>query len=161
MNVQPLLQRIGDVAGVIGSLVSDEQGELIDALMPAELSPAELRRTASRLASIVRCAELCEMPVEQCELCHGHHRLLVKRFTGGLLAVVLERSASSQRALQMALTVALEALPGALAARDARAPRTPVEDEPTSRYSFAEGELHVADDAARPATSPRVIPRQS
>src|SRR6188508_1680424 len=70
----------------------------------------ELERTTLRLASIVRCAELCELGVEQCAFSLNRYQLAMTRFRGGFLCVMVEAPVN-RRALEMATRIAVEALP--------------------------------------------------
>lgn len=127
-----VLARLADMAGVVGSFVSDADGELILAAMPAEFREPELRRTASRLASMVRCATLCGLDVEACDLNVGPCRLLVARFQGGTLCVLVD-PAASRRAVRMAMRLAMTELP-ALIASGQLGPDMSDDDEATVRY---------------------------
>jgi hypothetical protein len=133
MNSERVLQLLQDVEGVVGSFVSDRAGELQAGLSPPEFSEAALKRTASRVGRIVRCAELCELDVERCELRLGKHQLLIFCFESGLLGVLVQPPVS-KRALAMAARLAIRELaalpPGAqLEPED--------EDEVTSQYPSA------------------------
>src|SRR5690606_9556772 len=105
-----VLKRLADTTGVVGSFVSDTEGELLFAAMPSDFREPELRRTTSRLASMVRCATLCGLDVEACELNVGPCRLLVARFQNGTLCVLVDPSAS-RRAVRMAMRLAVSELP--------------------------------------------------
>jgi hypothetical protein len=127
-----VLERLADTAGVVGSFVSDEDGELLSAAMPPEFREAELRRTTSRLASMVRCATLCGLDVEACDLNVGPCRLMVARFRSGTLCVLVEPSAS-RRAVRMAMQLATSELP-ALVDLGTLALPAQEDDEATVRY---------------------------
>ena len=105
MRLDAIAARLGDVAGVVGSFVSNAEGEFVFAAMPAEFGEPELRRTTSRLASIIRCATLSGLVVERCDLKVGSRRLLVSQFRGGTLCVLAEPGAS-RRSVRMAMRLA-------------------------------------------------------
>ena len=124
---QRALQLIQDVEGVVGSFVADAGGELLAQLSPPELSEPALRRTALRVARIVRCAELCELDVRRCDLCFDRFQLLIWRFAGGVLGVLCTAPVS-KRALSMAARLAIRELQPLLAEPDD-------DDEVTSQYT--------------------------
>jgi hypothetical protein len=99
-----------DVEWVVGSFVADAAGQLLLYQMPPEFGEAELQRTTLRLASIVRCAELCELGVEQCSFSLNRYQLSMSRFRGGFLCVMVEAPVN-RRALEMATRIAVESLP--------------------------------------------------
>ncbi|HTV19765.1 MAG TPA: hypothetical protein VMG12_13865 [Polyangiaceae bacterium] len=105
-----VLQLIQDVDWVVGSFVADPNGELLIYLMPPEFGEDELRRTATRLASIVRSAEMCGVDVEQCEFSFSRYQLMVFRSEAGVVGVLVEAPVS-RRALSMAARIALAELP--------------------------------------------------
>jgi hypothetical protein len=132
MNGERVLQLLQDVEGVVGSFVSDRAGELRARLSPPEFSEAALRRTASRVGRIVRCAELCELDVERCELRLGKNQLLIFCFTGGMLGVLVQPPVS-KRALGMAARLAIRELAPPPAGAELEAD----DDEVTSLYPSA------------------------
>ncbi len=136
MTRHGVLARLADMSGVVGSFVSDADGELLLAAMPGEFREPELRRTTSRLASMVRCATLCGLDVEACDLNVGPCRLLVARFPGGTLCVLVD-PAATRRAIRMAMQLAMSELP-ALIASGRLGLETNDEDEATVRYQRAE-----------------------
>jgi hypothetical protein len=140
MKGQHVLQLIQDIDWVVGTFVSSTDGELLLYQMPAGYGEEQLRRTSSRLASIVRCAELCDLGVEQCDFSLNRYQLLMKRFRGGMLCVMVEAPVS-KRALNMAMRIALEELPGVV---ENLTVRPEGEEEPTTRYTSAEAESSVA-----------------
>ncbi len=105
-----VLQLIQDVDWVVGSFIADPDGELLVYLMPPEFGEEELRRTATRLASIVRSAELCGVDVEQCDFSFSRYQLVVYRSEAGIVGVLVEAPVS-RRALSMAARIALAELP--------------------------------------------------
>lgn len=105
-----VLQLIQDVDWVVGSFVADSSGELLVYMMPPEFGEDELRRTATRLASIVRSAELCGVEADQCEFSFSRYQLVMYRNTAGMVCVLVEAPAS-RRALSMAARIALAELP--------------------------------------------------
>jgi len=131
MSTERVLRMLQDVEGVVGSFVSDRAGELLARLSPPELSEAALRRTAARIGRIVRCAELCELDVERCDLRLGRNQLLVFCFDGGVLGVLVQQPVS-KRALGMAARLAMREL-GTLPPSTELEP----EDEVTSLYPSA------------------------
>lgn len=110
-----VLQLVQDVDWVVGSFIASPSGELLVYSMPAEFGEEELARTASRLASIVRCAELCGLGVEHCDFSFSRYQLVVSRCAAGMLAVLVEAPVS-RRALSMATRLVLEELPALAAA---------------------------------------------
>jgi hypothetical protein len=115
-----VLQLIQDVDWVVGSFVADPDGELLVYLMPPEFGEEELRRTAARLASIVRSAELCGVNVEQCDFNFSRYQLAVYRSEAGIVGVLVEAPVS-RRALSMAARIALGELPRLIASLEAAA----------------------------------------
>src|SRR5687767_708486 len=95
-----VLQLIQDVDWVVGSFVADTSGELLVYLMPPEFGEEALRRTASRLASLVRSAELCGVEVDQCDLSLSRYQLVMNRNAAGMVCAVVEAPVS-RRALSM------------------------------------------------------------
>jgi hypothetical protein len=138
MTKDLVLQVIQDVEWVVGTFVSDESGRLLMYRMPAEYDEEQLRRAACRIASIVRCAEHCELDVEQCDFSLNRHQLLTKRFVGGLLCVLVQTPVS-RRALDMATRLAVDCLPKVVAALPPEGAGQDAQEEPTSRYSFSAG----------------------
>jgi hypothetical protein len=115
-----VLQLIQDVDWVVGSFVADPDGELLIYLMPPEFGEDELRRTATRLASIVRSAQLCGVDVEQCDFSFSRYQLAVYRSEAGIVGVLVEAPVS-RRALSMAARIALAELPKLIASLEASA----------------------------------------
>jgi hypothetical protein len=115
-----VLQLIQDVDWVVGSFIADPDGELLVYLMPPDFGEEELRRTATRLASIVRSAELCGVDVEQCDFSFSRYQLVVYRSEAGLVGVLVEAPVS-RRALSMAARIALAELPKLMASLEASA----------------------------------------
>jgi hypothetical protein len=115
-----VLQLIQDVDWVVGSFIADPDGELLVYLMPPEFGEEELRRTATRLASIVRSAELCGVDVEQCDFSFSRYKLVVYRSEAGIVGVLVEAPVS-RRALSMAARIALAELPKLMASLEASA----------------------------------------
>jgi hypothetical protein len=107
---EDILNVLLDVEWVVGSFVADAGGRLLLHQMPPEFGEAELERTTVRLASIVRCAELCELGVEQCAFSLNRYQLSMTRFRGGFLCVMVEAPVN-RRALEMATRIAVESLP--------------------------------------------------
>jgi hypothetical protein len=107
---EDILNVLLDVEWVVGSFVADASGQLLLHQMPPEFAEQELERTTLRLASIVRCAELCELGVEQCAFSLNRYQLAMTRFRGGFLCVMVEAPVN-RRALEMATRIAVEALP--------------------------------------------------
>lgn len=117
-----VLQLIQDVDWVVGSFVADDSGDLLVYLMPPEFGEDELRRTATRLASIVRSAALCGVDVEQCDFSFSRYQLVVYRSEAGIVGVLVEAPVS-RRALSMAARIALAELPRLVASlEDALSP---------------------------------------
>lgn len=110
-----LLQLVQDIDWVVGSFIATPSGELLVYSMPVELGEEQLARTASRLASIVRCAELCGLGVEHCDFSFSRYQMVVSRCAAGMLAVLVEAPVS-RRALSMATRLVLEELPALVAA---------------------------------------------
>lgn len=110
MRGEDILNVLLDVEWVVGSFVADASGQLLLHQMPPEFGEQELERTTLRLASIVRCAELCELGVEQCAFSLNRYQLAMTRFRGGFLCVMVEAPVN-RRALEMATRIAVEALP--------------------------------------------------
>ena len=130
MRGEDILNVLLDVEWVVGSFVADSAGQLLLHQMPPEIGEPELERTTVRLASIVRCAELCELGVEQCAFSLNRYQLSMTRFRGGFLCVMVEAPVN-RRALEMATRIAVESLPqlvdsllaGAATADEVPAPR--------------------------------------
>jgi hypothetical protein len=116
-----VLQLVQDVDWVVGSFVADTSGELLVYLMPPEFGEEALRRTASRLASIVRSAELCGVEVDQCDLSLSRYQLVMNRNATGMVCAVVEAPVS-RRALSMALRIALAELPRLIANLESAGP---------------------------------------
>jgi hypothetical protein len=109
-----VLHLIQDVDWVVGSFIVAPDGELLVYLMPPEFGEEELSRTASRLTSIVRSAELCGLKVDQCDLSFSRYQLVVSRSAAGTLGVVVEAPVS-RPALSMATRIVLAELPALIA----------------------------------------------
>lgn len=105
-----VLQLIQDVDWVVGSFIANPSGELLAYLMPPEFGEEALRRTSSRVACIVRSAELCGVEVDQCELSLSRYQLVMSRSEAGMVCVLVEAPVS-RRALSMATRIALAELP--------------------------------------------------
>lgn len=124
-----VLQLIQDVDWVVGSFIADPDGDLLVYLMPPEFGEEELRRTATRLASIVRSAELCGVDVEQCDFSFSRYQLVVYRSEAGIVGVLVEAPVS-RRALSMAARIALAELPKLVASLEASARQTSASRSP-------------------------------
>jgi hypothetical protein len=122
-----VLQVIQDVDWVVGSFVANPSGELLVYLMPPEFGENELHRTAARLASIVRSAELCGVDVEQCDFSFSRYQLVVYRSEAGIVGVLVEAPVS-RRALSMAARIALGELPKLIASLELSAGAAPGQD---------------------------------
>jgi hypothetical protein len=105
-----VLQLIQDVDWVVGSFVADASGELLVYRMPPEFGEEALRRTAHRVATLARSAELCGVEVDQCDLSLSRYQLVMNRSAAGMVCVLVEAPVS-RRALSMALRIALAELP--------------------------------------------------
>jgi hypothetical protein len=119
-----VLHLIQDVDWVVGSFIATPGGELLIYLMPAEFGEDELARTASRLASIVKSAELCGLAVDQCDFSFSRYQLVVSTCAAGMLGVVVEAPVS-RPALSMATRIALAELPALVASLDAEPDSAP------------------------------------
>jgi hypothetical protein len=143
-----VLQLIQDVDWVVGSFIASPSGELLVYMMPPEFSEEALRRTASRLASIVRSAELCGVAVDQCDLSLSRYQLVTSRGPAGMVCVLVEAPVS-RRALSMATRIALAELPRLIERLEsdipASVPQASVASEPP---------LHHAGDVPRLALPP-------
>jgi hypothetical protein len=135
---EDILNVLLDVEWVVGSFVADSTGQLLLHQMPPEFGEQELERTTLRLASIVRCAELCELGVEQCAFSLNRYQLAMTRFRGGFLCVMVEAPVN-RRALEMATRIAVEALPQ-LVDSLLTAGSTPPEEVPPPRKALLERE---------------------
>ncbi len=109
MSVERVLQLIQDVEGVVASFVANPAGHLVAQQIPAHLPKAALRRTALRVARIIRSAERCELDVERCEFQFEGCQLLVWRFESGMLGILSE-APLQRRALGAAARQALREL---------------------------------------------------
>jgi hypothetical protein len=142
-----VLQLIQDVDWVVGSFIAEPEGELLVYLMPPEFGEEELRRTAIRLASIVRSAELCGVDVEQCDFSFSRYQLVVYRSEAGIVGVLVEAPVS-RRALSMAARIALAELPKLVASLEATArettPRPTLALQPPTREAGRGGEAQRA-----------------
>jgi hypothetical protein len=132
-----VLQLIQDVDWVVGSFIANPSGELLAYLMPPEFGEEALHRTASRLACMVRSAELCGVSVDQCDLSLSRYQLVTSRSEAGMVCVLVEAPVS-RRALSMATRIALAELPRLLERLESEAPpvhspasRGPVERDPS------------------------------
>lgn len=141
-----VLQLIQDVDWVVGSFIADPDGELLVYLMPPEFGEEELRRTATRLASIVRSAELCGVGVEQCDFSFSRYQLVVYRSEAGIVGVLVEAPVS-RLALSMAARIALAELPKLVASLEASANETTA--RATTPPHPLPGEAGRSSDAAR------------
>lgn len=151
MRGEDILNILLDVEWVVGSFVADAAGQLLVYQMPPEFGEVELKRTTVRLASIMRCAELCELGVEQCALSLNRYQLLMSRFRNGFLCVMVEAPVN-RRALEMATRIAVESLP-ALVDSLAAPP-------PASEQSQAERALSRAleRESGAPSSEPEPVP---
>jgi hypothetical protein len=141
-----VLQLIQDVDWVVGSFVANPSGELLAYLMPPEFGEEALRRTASRLACIVRSGELCGVAVDQCDFSLSRYQLVMSRNAAGMVCVLVEAPVS-RRALSMATRIALAELPSLVERLESEAPAL---HTPASHASVAqEAELSVASDLPR------------
>jgi predicted regulator of Ras-like GTPase activity (Roadblock/LC7/MglB family) len=113
MTQATTLDALHDVDRVVGSFVASAEGDLLLCSMPSTFDQHRLMRMASRVATIVRSAELAELQVDRCDFRLGRHQLEVSRFDGGWLCVMAEAPVN-RRALRMAIRVTLEALPDAI-----------------------------------------------
>jgi hypothetical protein len=129
---EDILSVLQDVEWVVGSFVANSAGELLLYQMPPEFGEEELKRTTVRLASIVRCAQLCDLGVEQCDFSLNRYQLSMTQFRGGFLCVMLEAPVN-KRALEMATRIAVESLPQLVEALEARTPRAANDDEAAPR----------------------------
>jgi hypothetical protein len=148
---EDILNVLLDVEWVVGSFVADAAGQLLVYQMPPEFGETELKRTTVRLASILRCAELCELGVEQCALSLNRYQLLMSRFRNGFLCVMVEAPVN-RRALEMATRIALECLPALVDSLAA--------DAPASEQTQAERALAQSLDRATsvPGSDPEPVP---
>jgi hypothetical protein len=128
MSNEGVLQLLHDVEGVVGTFIADSHGELLAQLCPPEIAEPALRRTALRVARIMRCADLCELDVRRCDLRFDRYQLLVWRFAGGVLGV-LARAPVRKRALGMAARLVVREIQPVLLGNAAEP-----EDEVTSQF---------------------------
>jgi hypothetical protein len=126
-----VLQLVQDVDWVVGSFIANPRGELLVYQMPHEFGEDELGRTTNRLLSIIRCAELCGVAVEQCDFSFSRYQLVVNRCAAGMLCVLVEAPVS-RPALSMATRIALAELPALVAGLDGD-----LNPEPTSSRAAA------------------------
>ncbi len=113
-----VLRLIQDVDWVVGSFIADPNGELLVYSMPPEFAEDVLQRTSTRVASIMRSAELCGVDVDQCDFSFSRYQLVMSRGSAGTVGVLVEAPVS-RRALSMATRIALAELPRLVAALDA------------------------------------------
>ncbi len=151
MRGEDILDILLDVEWVVGSFVADAAGQLLVYQMPPEFGEAELKRTTVRLASIMRCAELCELGVEQCALSLNRYQLLMSRFRNGFLCVMVEAPVN-RRALDMATRIALDSLPALV---DSLASSAPVSEHTKAERSLLQA---LEPDARSPSSEPEPIP---
>jgi hypothetical protein len=109
MKGAPVLQVIQDIGGVVGSFATDATGDVLLQLLPPKLSQAALQRAAARVASVARCAAICELDVQRCDFRFDRHQLFVWHFREGVLGVLADASVS-QRALEMAVQLTIPLL---------------------------------------------------
>jgi hypothetical protein len=137
MNAElDVLRLVQDVDWVVGSFVANRNGELLVYQMPPEFGEAELGRTTTRLASIVRSAELCGVDVEQCDFSFSRYQLVISRCSAGMLCVLVEAPVS-RPALNMATRLALSQLPALISEIEAQR-------EPSALEALPQCELNVA-----------------
>jgi hypothetical protein len=145
-----VLQLIQDVDWVVGSFIANPRGELLAYQMPAEFGEEALRRTAGRLASIVRSAELCGVAVDQCDFSLSRYQLVMSRGAAGMVCVLVEAPVS-RRALSMATRIALAELPELVERLDSEEPAVPARD---ARASGQQAALPTGTDVPRLALPP-------
>jgi hypothetical protein len=145
-----VLQLIQDVDWVVGSFIADPSGELLVYLMPPEFGEDALRRTATRLASIVRSGELCGVAVDQCDFSLSRYQLVMNRNAAGMVCVLVEAPVS-RRALNMATRIALAELPGLIERLESVAP---AEHSPAGR----DGAMDSPELAGRADVSRLTLP---
>ncbi|MEY4549850.1 MAG: hypothetical protein RL685_6045 [Pseudomonadota bacterium] len=159
MRGEDILNVLLDVEWVVGSFVADSAGQLLLYQMPAEFGEAELKRTTVRLASILRCAELCELGVEQCALSLNRYQLLMSRFRNGFLCVMVEAPVN-RRALEMATRIAVESLPSLVDALDGNAPASGQTQAHRALAQALERDGQAPSSATEPDTQPLLEPER-
>lgn len=102
MRPEGALSSLAEIEGVVGSFVGDAGGEPLLDRMPPQVTDAVLRRTLSRLTSMVRCAAACGVDVAHGDLTLGERCLLLRVFDGGLLGVLVGAGAD-RRAVRAAM----------------------------------------------------------
>lgn len=151
MRGEDILNVLLDVEWVVGSFVADAAGQLLVYQMPPEFGETELKRTTVRLASILRCAELCELGVEQCALSLNRYQLLMSRFRNGFLCVMVEAPVN-RRALEMATRIALECLPALV---DSLAAGPPGSEQTQAERALAQS---LEPSTELPSSEPEPVP---
>jgi len=99
-----LLSSLRDVAGVEGSFVVGEGGALLGRDLPTVFVDTTLSVAGLRVARLVDAFESAQRPVTQCLLSFGDLRLLLHRFSGGVLCVLARaetRGASLRTAVRL------------------------------------------------------------
>lgn len=151
MRGEDILDVLLDVEWVVGSFVADATGRLLVYQMPPEFGETELKRTTVRLASIMRCAELCELGVEQCALSLNRYQLLMSRFRNGFLCVMVEAPVN-RRALEMATRIAVESLPALV---DSLASSAPASEQTQAEQTLTRV---LERDTGVPSSEPEPVP---
>lgn len=159
MRGEDILNVLLDVEWVVGSFVADSAGQLLLYQMPAEFGEAELKRTTVRLASILRCAELCELGVEQCALSLNRYQLLMSRFRNGFLCVMVEAPVN-RRALEMATRIAVESLPSLVDALDGNAPASEQTQAQRALTEVLERDGQAPSSTTEPDSHPLLEPER-
>lgn len=91
------LRLLRDVPGVLGSFTCGALGELLSCDMPERFSRAALEATAARLGNLLQSSDEALADARGVSLCFADHQLHARRYPGGLLCVLTEKSPDRER----------------------------------------------------------------
>lgn len=81
-----------DVPGVIGSFTCGALGELLACDMPERFSRVALETAAARLRNLLQTSDEALSEARGIALCFAEHQLHARRYAGGILCVLTEKS---------------------------------------------------------------------
>ena len=142
--MQPLLESLSTMPGVVGSLVCAQDGRLLAHAFPAVFDEAALREAATVLADGATGLETVTGPISIVDLRYAQARMIVRPMTGGHLLLLCAPSVNVP-ALVISLTVATKKIEKLMAEPPAEVEEDVVLDDPSPAVEAPPAEAPSAE----------------
>ncbi len=153
--MQPLLEGLNQVPGVVGSLVCAQDGRVLAHAFPPVFDASSLQDAATVLADGAAGLETVTGPIDVVDLRYPQARVIVKPMTSGHV-LLLCSSAVNVQTLLITLSVAVKKLEK-LAVAPAEEP-APIAAAPAEAAAWAEAAPPAPEDPPSPEAAPEPEP---